>query len=229
MTDHGDVVDQQLRALLEANRTIVGDLDLELVLRRVVESALALVGATYGALAVVGEYGAVEEFVHVGMPDDAVEAIGQLPEGRGLLGLVIERQQAIRVDDLTTHPASVGFPPGHPPMRAFLGVPVRVRGEAYGHLYLTRTDAEAFTEQDEELMQALAATAGVAIENARLHDQLQGLRVLEDQERIRADGRVYLTPEPKDVVVMVCGGTGGLHAAVVHSFGTSLTQTVAIV
>lgn len=171
MTDHGDVADQQLRALLEANRTIVGDLDLELVLRRVVESALALVGATYGALAVVGEYGAVEEFVHVGMPDDAVEAIGQLPEGRGLLGLVIERQQAIRVDDLTTHPASVGFPPGHPPMRAFLGVPVRVRGEAYGHLYLTRTDAEAFTEQDEELMQALAATAGVAIENARLFEE----------------------------------------------------------
>jgi GAF domain-containing protein len=168
VADHGDVADQQLLALLEANRTIVGDLDLELVLRRIVESAVALVGATYGALAVVGEDGAVEEFIHVGMSDEQVAAIGHLPEGRGLLGLVIERQQAIRLDDLTTHEGSVGFPKGHPPMRAFLGVPVRVRGDAYGHLYLTRSDIEPFSAQDEELMLALAATAGVAIENARL-------------------------------------------------------------
>jgi signal transduction histidine kinase len=129
---------------------------------------VALVGATYGALAVVGEDGAVEEFIHVGMSDEQIAAIGHLPEGRGLLGLVIERQQAIRLDDLTTHEGSVGFPKGHPPMRAFLGVPVRVRGDAYGHLYLTRADIEPFSAQDEELMLALAATAGVAIENARL-------------------------------------------------------------
>src|SRR5699024_10631876 len=111
--------------------------------------------------------GALEEFVHVGMDDDTVTTIGHLPEGLGLLGLVIEKQQAIRVDDVTGHEGAVGFPEGHPTMRAFLGVPVRVREEAYGNLYLTRTEANAFTDRDEELVQGLAATAGVAIENAR--------------------------------------------------------------
>jgi signal transduction histidine kinase len=171
VADHGLVAEYQLRALLEANRTIVGDLDLAAVLRRIVESAVDLVGATYGALGVVAEGGSLEEFVHVGMGEDAVATIGHLPEGRGLLGLVIEEQQVIRVDDLTTHTGSVGFPHGHPPMRAFLGVPVRVRDEAYGNLYLTRSGAEPFTDEDEELVQALAATAGVAIENARLFQE----------------------------------------------------------
>ncbi len=171
MADHGLVAEYQLRALLEANRTIVGDLDLATVLRRIVEAAVDLVGATYGALGVVGEDGSVEEFVHVGMHEDAVATIGHLPEGRGLLGLVIQEQQVIRADDLTTHVGSVGFPAGHPPMRAFLGVPVRVRDEAYGNLYLTRGEAEPFTDQDEELVQALAATAGVAIQNARLFQE----------------------------------------------------------
>ena len=150
MADHGLVAEYQLRALLEANRTIVGDLDLATVLRRIVEAAVDLVGATYGALGVVGEDGSVEEFVHVGMHEDAVATIGHLPEGRGLLGLVIQEQQVIRADDLTTHVGSVGFPAGHPPMRAFLGVPVRVRDEAYGNLYLTRGEAEPFTDQDDE-------------------------------------------------------------------------------
>ncbi len=171
MADHGDVADQQLRALLDANRTIVTDLDLAIVLRRIVESAVELVEARYGALGVVGEDGALEEFVHVGMDRASVEEIGRLPEGKGVLGLVIEQQHAIRVDDLSAHPGSVGFPEGHPPMRAFLGVPVRVRGEAYGNLYLTREDARPFSGQDEELVQALAATAGVAIQNARLFEE----------------------------------------------------------
>ena len=168
MTDQGDVAGSRLRALLEANRTIVADLDLAVVLRRIVEAAMELVGADYGALGVVGDDGVLEGFVHVGMSDDVVRGIAHLPEGRGLLGLVLEKQQAIRVDDVAAHEVSVGFPEGHPPMGAFLGVPVRVREEDYGSLYLTRTGAEPFTEQDEELVQALAATAGVAIENARL-------------------------------------------------------------
>ncbi len=159
-----------MRALLEANRTIVADLDLALVLRRIVESALQLVGADYGALGVV-EDGVLEEFVHVGMDDDTVRTIGHLPEGLGLLGLVIEKQQVIRVDDVTGHEGAIGFPDGHPTMRAFLGVPIRVREEAYGNLYLTRTTADPFTDRDEELVQALAATAGVAIENARLFEE----------------------------------------------------------
>ena len=168
MTDQGDVAGSRLRALLEANRTIVADLDLAVVLRRIVEAAMELVGADYGALGVVGDEGVLEGFVHVGMSDDVVRGIAHLPEGRGLLGLVLEKQQAIRVDDVAAHEVSVGFPEGHPSMGAFLGVPVRVREEDYGSLYLTRTGAEPFTEQDEELVQALAATAGVAIENARL-------------------------------------------------------------
>ena len=103
---------------------------------------------------------------------------------RGLLGLVLEKQQAIRVDDVAAHEGSVGFPDGHPPMAAFLGVPVRVREEVYGNLYLTRTGAEPFTEQDEELVQALAATAGVAIENARLFAEAR----LRHQWLARLDG-----------------------------------------
>jgi signal transduction histidine kinase len=160
-----------MRALLEANRTIVADLDLALVLRRIVESALHLVGADYGALGVVGADGLLEEFVHVGMDDDTVSAIGHLPEGLGLLGLVIEKQQVIRVDDVTEHEGAVGFPVDHPAMRAFLGVPIRVRDQAYGNLYLTRAEVDPFTDQDEELVQGLAATAGIAVQNARLFEE----------------------------------------------------------
>lgn len=171
MADHGDVAERRLRALLDANRTIVADLDLSRVLRRIIDSAVQLVGADYGAVGVIGSDRALEEFVHVGMDEDVVRAIGDLPEGRGLLGLVTEQQQPIRVDDLTDHVSSVGFPSGHPPMRAFLGVPVRVREEVFGNLYLTRTVAEPFTSQDEETVTALAASAGVAIENARLFEE----------------------------------------------------------
>jgi signal transduction histidine kinase len=171
VSDDGVVAVNQLRALLEANRAIVTDLALARVLRRLVERAVDLVGADYGALAVVGDDRRLEEFVHVGMDEAAVEAIGHLPEGKGLLGLVIERQEAVRVADLTAHPESVGFPDGHPPMGAFLGVPIRVRDEAYGDLYLTRRAVEPFTRQDEEVVQALAASAGIAIENARLFEE----------------------------------------------------------
>jgi signal transduction histidine kinase len=171
VADHGDVAEYQLRALLEANRTIVADLDLGLVLRRIVEAAIELVDAQFGALGVVRDDGSLEEFVHVGLDEDTVEAIGRLPEGKGLLGLVIEQDQAIRLDDLTIHSGTIGFPSGHPAMRAFLGVPIRVRDEAYGNLYLTRGDAAPFTAADEEGVQALAATAGIAIENARLFEE----------------------------------------------------------
>ncbi|HEY3527727.1 MAG TPA: GAF domain-containing protein [Nocardioides sp.] len=216
MADHGDVAEYQLRALLDANRTIVTDLDLALVLRRIVESAIELVGARYGALGVVGEDGALEEFVHVGMDERAVDAIGSLPQGKGLLGLVIERQQPIRLEDLTTHTGSVGFPEGHPPMGSFLGVPVRVRDDAYGNLYLTRSDVEPFTVQDEEVLQALAATAGVAIENARLFEE----------GRLRQEWLVAST----DVTRRVLAGDEGalrLIARSVHALaGADLTTVV---
>jgi signal transduction histidine kinase len=165
----GDDDRRRLVALLEANRSIVRDLDLPVVLRRIVESAVDLVGAEYGALGVLAAEGAgLDEFVHVGVDDATAAAIGHLPEGKGLLGLLIERPEVIRVDDLSSHPHSVGFPDHHPPMRVFLGVPLRVRDEVFGNLYLTRTDDRPFTADDEETVLALAATAGVAIENARL-------------------------------------------------------------
>jgi signal transduction histidine kinase len=120
---------------------------------------------------VIGSDGALADFVHVGISEDVVAAIGELPEGRGLLGLVVQEQQSLRVEDVTGHHSSVGFPPHHPPMRAFLGIPVRVRGEVFGNLYLTRTDADPFTAEDEETVTALADSAGVAIENARLFEE----------------------------------------------------------
>ncbi len=167
----GDVKDAQWRlgGLLAANRSIVADLDLSTVLRRIVDAAVGLAHAQYGALGVVSPEGiGLDQFIHVGMDAATVTSIGHLPEGKGLLGLLIEQPQAIRLDDLAAHERSVGFPEGHPPMRGFLGVPVRVREEVFGNLYLTRNDGETFTAQDEEIVEALAATAGVAIENARL-------------------------------------------------------------
>jgi two-component system, NarL family, sensor histidine kinase DevS len=162
--------ERRLHALLEANRTIVGDLDLATVLRRIIEAAVELVGAQYGALGVVAAEGVgLEEFVHVGIDDDQVAAIGHLPEGKGLLGLLIEQPHPIRLDDLSTHERSVGFPEGHPPMKPFLGVPIRVRDEIFGNLYLTREDGSPFNAEDEAAVQALAATAAIAIENARLY------------------------------------------------------------
>ena len=160
---------QRLGGLLEANRTIVADLDLPTVLRRIVESAVALAHAQYGALGVISPEGVgLDEFIHVGLDAATVAQIGHLPEGKGLLGLLIEQPHAIRLDDLSAHERSVGFPADHPPMRGFLGVPIRVREEVFGNLYLTRDDGETFTAQDEQIVEALAATAGIAIENARL-------------------------------------------------------------
>ncbi|HET7690688.1 MAG TPA: GAF domain-containing protein [Nocardioidaceae bacterium] len=162
----------RLRGLLQANRSIIGDLGLETVLKRIVEAACRLVDAPYGALGVVAPEGAgLEQFIHVGIDDSVVDDIGHLPEGKGLLGLLIEDPNPIRLPDLSAHPRSVGFPANHPPMKGFLGVPIRVRDEIFGNLYLTRLDNVGFTAEDEELVLALAATAGVAIENARLFEE----------------------------------------------------------
>ena len=164
-----EIAEHRLGGLLEANRTIVADLDLSTVLRRIVEYAVALAHAQYGALGVISPGGVgLDEFIHVGMDQTTVARIGHLPEGKGLLGLLIEQPHAVRLDDLASHPRSVGFPPEHPPMRGFLGVPIRVREEVFGNLYLTRDDGETFTAQDERIVAGLAVIAGIAIENARL-------------------------------------------------------------
>lgn len=167
------VLDTQgrLRALLQANRIVVEQLELEQVLRRIAEAALALVGAEFGALGVIAPDGHLEQFIHVGMAADDAHAIGHLPEGHGLLGAVIDEGQAIRLEHIKNDPRSAGFPAHHPRMDGFLGVPLRVRNEVFGNLYLTNPAGGRFTHEDEELVTALAATAGIAIENARLFDE----------------------------------------------------------
>ena len=178
-----------LRQLLDAVLTIGTDLDLPAMLRRIVQSASELVDARYGALGVLDESRTrLSEFITVGVDEETHRAIGHLPEGHGILGLLIVEAKPIRLPDLGEHPESYGFPPNHPPMRSFLGVPIRVRDEVFGNLYLTdKTSAEVFTDVDEELVVGLASAAGVAIENARLHAKVSELVVLEDRERIARD------------------------------------------
>ncbi len=161
----------RLQHLLDASRAVVEELDIEKVLRRIAEAAVALVGARYGALGVIAPDGRLERFIHIGIPSEDAAAIGQLPEGHGVLGAVIDAGEAIRLDDLSDDPRSVGFPARHPLMSGFLGVPIRVRDDVFGNLYLTNPAAGSFTAEDQELVSALAATAGIAIENARLFDE----------------------------------------------------------
>jgi len=164
----------RLRGLLRANRMVTADLRLPTLLRLVVEAACELLDAQYAALGVVAPDRTLEEFVHVGMTPENVARIGHLPTGQGVLGVLIDDPRPRCVDDISRDPNAVGFPPGHPPMRTFLGVPITVRGEVFGNLYLTeKRDGRAFSPEDEELALALAATAGVAIDNARLFDEAQ--------------------------------------------------------
>jgi signal transduction histidine kinase len=161
----------RLRALLRAIETINGDLALDVVLRNVVESACELAQARYGALGVIGQDGGLEQFIHLGMDDATVERIGQLPQGKGLLGELITDPRPVRLQHIGGDPRSSGFPAGHPPMDSFLGVPIRVRDEVFGNLYLTDNARGAFTAEDEELVIALALAAGTAISNARLYQE----------------------------------------------------------
>ncbi|GGK96525.1 histidine kinase [Salinibacterium xinjiangense] len=158
----------RLRALLRANEAIIGHLDLPVVLERIVGVAVNLVGAQYGALGVLSPDGGLEQFINVGMTPQQVKHIGNLPQGHGLLGALIDDPHPIRLPRLAEDPRSVGFPAHHPPMASFLGVPIRVRDEVYGNLYLSNQSSGEFSEDDEQLVVALAATAGIAIENARL-------------------------------------------------------------
>jgi signal transduction histidine kinase len=163
----------RLRSLLQANTAVVEELELSKVLRRIAEAAVELADAEYGALGVIAPDGSLEQFIHVGMPDETAKLIAHLPEGHGLLGAVIDRAETIRLGHLKDDPRSVGFPAHHPAMDGFLGVPIRVRDEVFGNLYLTNPRRGVFTEEDENLVAALAATAGIAIDNARLFDETQ--------------------------------------------------------
>lgn len=165
-------VQDRLRALLNATRAVVEHNDLSAVLRRIVEAAIDLVDAEYGALGVIAPEGdRLEEFIYVGLSAADAERIGHLPSGKGLLGALIADPRPIRLARMSEDDRAVGFPDHHPGMTSFLGVPLRVRGEAFGNLYLTNSRHGAFSEEDERLVGALAVTAGFAVDNARLLEE----------------------------------------------------------
>lgn len=162
----------RLDGLVEAMLVITSGLDLDTTLQTIVRTATKLVDARYGAIGVRGGNDELIEFIAEGIDDGLREHIGPLPSGRGVLGVLMDDPKPIRLDDIRLHPDSVGFPANHPPMRTFLGVPVRIRDEIYGNLYLTeKADGLPFSADDEVLVEALAAAAGIAIANARLYEQ----------------------------------------------------------
>jgi signal transduction histidine kinase len=197
----------RLRQLLEAVLVIGGELELQVVLHKIVEAAARLVDAEYGALGVIDPDGeGLSQFITVGIDEEGIRAIGSYPTGRGILGEVIQAPAALRLDDLGQHPRSSGFPPNHPPMHTFLGVPVRVRSMVFGNLYLTeKRGGLPFDEEDEAIVLALAGAAGLAIANARLYDEtLRRERWLEATSNITT--ALLGGTETADVLALVSDG-----------------------
>ena len=179
---------RQAQGLAAASVDIVTELDMDAVAQKIVDRSREVTGARYGALAVLGPEGQVASFYTSGLDPVTRARMGPPPTGHGLLGLVTERRQALVVDDIPSHPAAVGFPPRHPPMRTLLAVPVWLRQEVIGNLYVAdKEDGESFDEQDTEALQRFAAQAALAIQNARLHRRLQGMSILSERERIAMD------------------------------------------
>jgi signal transduction histidine kinase len=180
---------EEMRRLLDAVVDVGAGLDLQEILSRVVEAATELADAEFGALGVLDPTGTqLEDFITIGIGEERRARIGPLPKGHGILGLIIDGDEPVRLDELSDHPAAYGFPPNHPPMGSFLGVPIRIRDRTFGDLYLTeKRGGGSFTEADEELVVALAAAAGVAIDNARLHDRVGRLALADDRARIGRD------------------------------------------
>jgi signal transduction histidine kinase len=177
---------QRLPELIEAAAAVVGAGDLEQVLRRLVAEAKTATGATYAALGVIGEHGVLTKFLHEGLTPEQVARIGSLPTGKGVLGTLVRENRTIRLASISEHPDSFGFPPNHPPMSTFLGVPVAAGGRAFGNLYLTEKDG-GFTDDDVMLVEALSRIAGSAVNTARLQERLRAIAVGEDRERIARD------------------------------------------
>ncbi len=180
--------DDALLALDRATRAIARELDLDRVLQLVVEEVRELVGARYAALGTATPDGRIESFITSGITTAERERIGPLPRGHGLLGTIIRDGVSLRIPDIAAHPESYGFPPNHPPMRTLLGVPVRIAGQPVGNLYLTDKRAAAeFSADDQELVELFALHAGIAIQNARLHREVQKLAVVDERMRISRD------------------------------------------
>jgi signal transduction histidine kinase len=203
----------RMQGLLDAVLSIAEDLDLDTTLRRIVQAAVNLVDARYGALGVLGPGGGLTRFLYVGIDDDLRATMGPLPEGKGLLGQLILEPHPLRLDDLSVHQASVGFPPNHPPMRSFLGVPVRVRDAVFGNLYLTeKAGGGGFTAGDEVVVEALAAAAGVAVQNADLFEQARSRqRWLEASAEIQ--GELLAGAGDDDALALIARRTLELTAA----------------
>ncbi len=188
-----------MRRLLEVGRELVTELDLGKVLGTVLQTAREITGARYAALGILNEQRTeLEQFLTSGLDEDTKRAIGDLPRGRGVLGALIEHQQPLRLAEVGQHPSSYGFPAGHPVMRSFLGVPVRVRGQAWGNLYLTEKEGGEFSERDEEAAVILADWAAVAIDNARLYET-------SERRRQEAEKAIRGLEATRDVAVAIGG------------------------
>jgi signal transduction histidine kinase len=194
---------ERMHAVLRAVGGISGELEPNAVLRRIVEAAVELTGARYGALGILGEGGRLSGFIPVGLAESQIAAMPRWPEGRGLLGELIARPRLLRIDDISAHPSSAGFPPGHPPMRSFLGVPVRIRGEVFGDLYLAdKRGGGPFDENDESIMTAVASAAALAVENARLRAESRRQRQWQ-RATAEVTQRLLSEDEPRDVLRLV--------------------------
>ena len=177
-----------LEALSDAVGAVAGELDVETVLQLIVDRVRSLVGARYAALGIVDDRRRIERFITSGITAEQRRRLGPLPEGHGLLGLIITEGHSLRVPDIGSHPASSGFPPEHPPMRSLLGVPVRIKNRIIGNFYLTDKEAAPeFSDDDLRLTELFALHAGIAIENARLHEAVGRLAVIEERDRIGKD------------------------------------------
>jgi GAF domain len=176
----------RMHGLLDAMLAVASGLELESTLRRIVYAAIELLDATYGALGVLGADDQLSKFIYVGIDAETRERMGDLPRGHGVLGQLISDPRPLRLADLGKHRNSVGFPPNHPPMRTFLGAPVRVHDEVYGNLYLTeKRGGGEFTQEDEVVVQALAAAAGIAVHNAHLFEE-----IMNRQRRLEASAEI---------------------------------------
>ena len=185
---HAERVSAQLNALDQAVRGIGGVLDVDRVLQLITDRVRDLVQAQYAAIGIVDREGAIERFITSGISDDERARIGDLPRGRGLLGLIIREDRSYRIADITRHPERHGFPAHHPEMHSFLGMPIRASGAVVGRLYLTnKLGAAEFSEEDQALVEMFALHAGIAIENARLHEQLGRLALVDERDRISRD------------------------------------------
>jgi signal transduction histidine kinase len=235
----------RVHSLLEAVVAVGSNLELEVVLRQIVEAAVSLVNARYGALGVIGEGGRLAEFVPVGLDDDQIARIHHWPEGRGLLGELITDPKPLRLPDISAHPRSFGFPEGHPAMKTFLGAPVRIRDEVFGNLYLTEKEGGAeFDEEDEAVLVALGAAAGVAIGNARLYEearrQQQWLRAsaevtqqllsgTEPEEVLALVTRLALEMSGADLVVLALPEGDGSQLVIEHAAGEGAEDSLGLV